>query len=128
MKGVFSLLTLFVVGSSAFVPGCFFRPVPVGPPQLICPPTSLPFFVQPQRALDLNNQWLTNEQQWVHDHQNNAFQYNENALRFWWGNNPNINYYLESQNQWKDYFQTIDKNMLEGFKEHTNEQAERWHG
>ena len=125
MKGVFSLLTLFAAGVSAVVPGCFYRPVLVGPPQLVCPFVPPP---PPPPVVDFNNQWLTGEQKWVHDHQNAVFQYNENALRFWWGNDPNLNYMFESQRQWKDYFQTIDKNMLENFKEYTNEQTERWYG
>ena len=129
MKGVFSLLTLFASGVSAF-PGCFYQTVPVGPPQLVCQPLQYPLPPPPpQQVLDFNNQFLTNEQTWIHDHQNTAFQYNENALRFWWGNsNPNVNFMLESQRQWKEYFQKVDKRMLEGFKEYTNEQLDRWHG
>ena len=137
MQGVFSILSLLAVSVQAFFPGCIYLPTSTGQPHLVCnrplPPVPPPplYALPPQYVVDdminWNNQLLTNEQAWVHNHQNNVFQNNENALRFWWGNsNPHVEYFLESQREWKDYFQKIDENMLEGYKEYVDKN--KWFG
>lgn len=136
MKGMFSILGLLAVNAQALFPGCVRIPNAFGQPQLVCNPPLPMVPIQPHfnpptyvvdEAIKWNNQFITNEQAWFHNNQNAAFQYNENALRFWWGNNnPYVDRFVNNQREWKDYFQTIDENMLEGYKEHV--ENNKWFG